>query len=72
MPAEEAEEPAFTQIAGAHGVAPPPPPETFGAYTKKSQESSGVIAMVDMLIKDLDKEMTIAETTEKDFYIFAL
>jgi septal ring factor EnvC (AmiA/AmiB activator) len=46
--------------------AAPPPPETFGAYTKKSEESSGVIAMVDMLVKDLDKEMTVAETTEKD------
>merc|ERR1719281_996726 len=34
--------PAFMQ----HGVAPPPPPETFGAYTKKSQESTGVITMI--------------------------
>eukprot|EP00928_Gymnodinium_smaydae_P062991 TRINITY_DN466_c0_g1_i1.p1 TRINITY_DN466_c0_g1~~TRINITY_DN466_c0_g1_i1.p1 ORF type:complete len:726 (+),score=259.64 TRINITY_DN466_c0_g1_i1:69-2246(+) len=47
-------------------VAPPPPPETFGAYSKKSQESTGVIAMMDMLIKDLEKEMTVAETTEKE------
>jgi hypothetical protein len=44
----------------------PPPPETFGAYTKKSQESTGVVAMIDMLIKDLDKEMTEAEVSEKD------
>merc|ERR1719201_2319072 len=54
--------PAFMQ----HGDAPPPPPETFGAYTKKSQESTGVIAMVDMLVQDLDKEMQEAETSEKD------
>merc|ERR1712232_1326278 len=47
-------------------VAPPPPPETFGAYTKKSEETNGVIAMVDLLIKDLDKEMTEAETNEKN------
>merc|ERR1712019_163950 len=46
--------------------APPPPPETFGPYAKKTAESTGVIAMMDMLIKDLDKEMTTAETTEKD------
>merc|ERR1719387_2828949 len=28
-------------------AAPPPPPETFGAYSKKSDESGGVIAMMD-------------------------
>jgi septal ring factor EnvC (AmiA/AmiB activator) len=47
-------------------VAPPPPPETFDAYSKKSEESNGVLAMIDLLIKDLTKEMTIAETEEKD------
>jgi chromosome segregation ATPase len=46
--------------------APPPPPETFGAYSKKSGESQGVIAMIDLLVKDLDKEMTEAKTQEKD------
>jgi len=50
-----------------HGVAkPPPPPAAPGAYKKKSGESGGVIAMIDLLIKDLDKEMTVAETEEKD------
>merc|ERR1712045_381825 len=48
------------------GAAPPPPPETFGAYQKKSEDSMGVMAMIDLLIADLDKEMTEAETTEKD------
>merc|ERR1719330_1194785 len=47
-------------------VAPPPPPETFGAYTKKSEENMGVLEMINLLIKDLDKEMTEAETEEKD------
>jgi len=47
-------------------VAPPPPPEAPGAYKKKGEESGGVIAMIDMLVKDLDKEMTVAETEEKD------
>jgi len=47
-------------------VAPPPPPATAAAYSKKSGESNGVIAMVDLLIADLDKEMTEAETEEKN------
>merc|ERR1740123_2646244 len=47
-------------------AAPSPPPETWKAYSKKSGESSGVVAMVDLLIKDLDKEMAEAETSEKD------
>merc|ERR550532_1201709 len=46
--------------------APAPPPETFGAYSKKGEESAGVIAMIDLLVKDLDKQMTEAEQTEKD------
>jgi len=50
-----------------HGVAkPPPPPEAPGAYKKKSGESGGVIAMIDLMVKDLDKEMTVAKTEEKD------
>merc|ERR1719263_1569076 len=50
-----------------HGkVAPPPPPATAGAFKKKSEESNGVIGMIDLLIGDLDKEMTEAETMEKD------
>merc|ERR1719248_76594 len=46
--------------------APPPAPETFGAYAKKSEESNGVMAMIDLLVKDLDKEMTEATAEEKD------
>jgi predicted nucleic acid-binding Zn-ribbon protein len=60
--------PAFVQIR-AHSqkgfAAPPPPPETFGAYTKKSEDSNGVIGMIDLLVKDLDKEMQEAELNEK-------
>merc|ERR1719217_298472 len=47
-------------------VAPPPPPETAAAFSKKSEESNGVIGMIDLMVKDLTKEMTEAETTEKD------
>eukprot|EP00429_Kryptoperidinium_foliaceum_P049314 CAMPEP_0176115548 /NCGR_PEP_ID=MMETSP0120_2-20121206/58025_1 /TAXON_ID=160619 /ORGANISM="Kryptoperidinium foliaceum, Strain CCMP 1326" /LENGTH=754 /DNA_ID=CAMNT_0017449783 /DNA_START=61 /DNA_END=2322 /DNA_ORIENTATION=+ len=47
-------------------VAPPPPPETWDAYGKKGQEHSGVVAMLDMLVADLDKQMTEADVEEKD------
>eukprot|EP00427_Karlodinium_veneficum_P016327 CAMPEP_0169132508 /NCGR_PEP_ID=MMETSP1015-20121227/38819_1 /TAXON_ID=342587 /ORGANISM="Karlodinium micrum, Strain CCMP2283" /LENGTH=717 /DNA_ID=CAMNT_0009196843 /DNA_START=52 /DNA_END=2205 /DNA_ORIENTATION=- len=47
-------------------VAPPPPPETAAAFTKKAEESNGVIGMIDLLIADLTKEMTEAKTTELD------
>jgi septal ring factor EnvC (AmiA/AmiB activator) len=47
-------------------VAPPPPPETAAAFSKKSEESNGVIGMIDLLIGDLTKEMTEAKTTELD------
>merc|ERR1719382_2197670 len=53
---------AFAQV----GVAPPPPPETFGPYTKKGESSTGVIAMIDLLVADLDKEMQEAEVMETD------
>jgi len=46
--------------------APAPPPETFGAYSKKSGEANSVVGMIDLLIKDLDKELAEAETAEKD------
>jgi len=46
---------------------PAPPPGTWtGGLKKKSEESSGVIGMIDLLIKDLDKEITEAEVEEKD------
>merc|ERR1719223_888195 len=47
-------------------VAPPPPPATAAAFSKKAEEGNGVIAMIDLLVKDLTKEMTEAKTTEKD------
>merc|ERR1719460_2225002 len=47
-------------------VAPPPPPETFGAYAKKGEESTGVISMLDMMVADLDKEITETEVEEKE------
>jgi len=61
-----AETPALVGIASHSGDAPPPPPAAVEAYSKKGEESNGIIAMMDGLIKDLDKEMTEAEVTEKD------
>merc|ERR1712217_447802 len=37
-----------------------------GAYATKSEEKAGVIAMLDLLSKDLEREMTEATTDEKD------
>jgi len=45
---------------------PGPAPESIKAYSKKGEESNGIISMIDMLMKDLDKEMTEAELIEKD------
>jgi len=62
------EEPTFVQIS-AHSSnkgAPPPPPETFGPYSKKTEESTGVIAMIDLLVADLDKELQEAAVMEED------
>jgi len=45
---------------------PGPPPETFDAYATQSEANGGVLQMVDLLVADLDKEMTEAEAEEKD------
>merc|ERR1719375_1342821 len=52
--------------ANARGPAPPPPPEAPGAYKKKGEESGGVIAMMDMMKKEVETEMQEAEFAEKD------
>jgi len=57
---------ALVSIKAHSGDAPPPPPAAVEAYSKKGEESNGIIAMMDSLTKDLDKEMTEAEVTEKD------
>jgi len=58
--------PAFVQVSAHKQLdAPPAAPEAPKAYSKKSEESTGVIAMIDGCIKDLDTEMTEAETEEK-------
>jgi len=56
---------ALVQIS-AHKAAPGPPPETFGPYQKKTEQGNGVVAMIDLLVKDLDKEMQEADVDEKE------
>jgi len=46
--------------------APPSPPATWDAYATKNEEHGGVSAMLNLLIGDLDKEMTEAKTDETD------
>jgi chromosome segregation ATPase len=60
-PARELE---LAQSAG--GAAPPPPPEANLAYKKGGESSNGVLAMIDTIVADLDKEIQTMEVDEKD------
>jgi len=58
---------SFTQLwSSVSKAAPGPPPETFGAYQKKTGQGNGVIAMIDLLVADLDKEVQEATVNEKN------
>merc|ERR1719156_483737 len=52
-------------------AAPPAPPATWDAYQKKDGKSNGVIALMEMLIKELEDGMTTSEheeeTAQKDY-----
>jgi len=58
---------SFVQISAhtQNDEAPPAAPKTAGKF-EKSEENSGVTAMMDLLVADIDKEMTTAETEEKN------
>merc|ERR1712085_121125 len=56
---------SFVQLSMNRG-APPPPPATAAAYKKKAEGSNSVISMMDLLVQDLDKEMTVSETENKN------
>merc|ERR1719272_1236053 len=47
-------------------AAPGPPPETFSGEYKKSEESSGVINMIDEMIKDMKDDMADAKRDEEE------
>mmetsp|Transcript_16275 Transcript_16275/g.35252 ORF Transcript_16275/g.35252 Transcript_16275/m.35252 type:complete len:716 (+) Transcript_16275:111-2258(+) len=61
---------AFVQVRAVRAlskkVAPAPPPEAVEAYSKKSQESNGVLTLINMLVADLDKDMQEMDVEEKD------
>jgi len=61
----------FAQVHAKDDAAPAPPPETWGAYQKKDGKSNGVIALMEMLIKELADGITTAEheeeTAQKDY-----
>merc|ERR1719281_530916 len=62
-PEPVAEEEFFVQVAGR--ADPGPPPETFGEY-KKSESSSGVINMIDEMIKEMKDDMAEAKRDEEE------
>merc|ERR1719235_91669 len=45
-------------------VAPPPAPETFGAYEKSTEKSAGVLGLMDMIVKELEDDK---KTAQKDY-----
>jgi len=63
--AEPAED--FLQLSSYIGKQDPgaPPPTFEGGLKKKGEESGGVVAMIDLLVRDLNKEMTEAEKQEE-------
>jgi len=55
---------AMAQVNGV--AAPPPPPAADLSYKKSGEESGGVIAMIDLIVADVDKEIQTMEVDEKD------
>jgi len=74
--APEAEVASFVQVKTQERVKrgdgmpvlfkPPAPPPSAGLFQKKKEAATGVLAMMDMLVADIDKEMRGAEMEEKD------
>jgi len=65
---DDDDETSFLQVSSkSKRDAPPPSPAALGAYKKKSSEGTGVIAMIDMLKKDLELETSEMETEEAGY-----
>merc|ERR1719183_111223 len=58
---------ALVQISAhvSKKVAPPAPPETFGAYQKAGGKSGGVMGLMDMLVTELQGDMAQAKHDEQ-------
>merc|ERR1719281_1335039 len=61
----EKEEDFFAQIRVHQNADPGAPPATFGAYEKSEGKSSGVIALMESIIKDLKNDIQEAQFAEK-------
>merc|ERR1719171_3306344 len=61
-PKKEDDDDFFAQISARQ---PGPAPETFGEY-KKSESSSGVIAMIDDMVRDVEKDLAEAKRDEEE------
>merc|ERR1719181_1560349 len=61
-PKKEEEDDFFAQISARQ---PGPAPETFGEY-KKSESSSGVIAMIDDMVRDVEKDIAEGKRDEEE------
>merc|ERR1719352_465608 len=63
--------PVYAQLHQKGDAAPPAPPATWDAYQKKDGKSNGVIALMEMLIKELEDGITTSkheeETAQKDY-----
>merc|ERR1719331_1924382 len=57
--------PSLAKLAQV-SAAPPAAPEAPADYEKKTEAGNSIIAMLDELAADLDKEMTVAQAEEKD------
>jgi septal ring factor EnvC (AmiA/AmiB activator) len=57
---------SFLHAKAQNQAPPPPPPEAPGPYKKKGEESGGVLAMMDMMKAEVEKETQEAEFQEKD------
>merc|ERR1719277_942675 len=58
----------FAQVSShvLHKDEPAQPDTWTEGYAKKSRENAGVIAMIELLIKDVEKEIVEAKTEEKN------
>jgi septal ring factor EnvC (AmiA/AmiB activator) len=61
----ETEDLEFLQIVSHGKKQEPGPPPALGSYEKKSESSSGIMQMIDLLVRDLEKEMAEAEKQEE-------
>merc|ERR1719238_2678336 len=65
-PEPEPAEEFFAQVAIRRAGQPGPPPETFEGEYKKSDSGSGVVAMMDEMVRDVEKDMAEGKRDEEE------